>query len=454
MSREKREDNIDIFNPIMETSGNCVVFWDDGFCNDASFSIYLNKNGKTTGLLKFQNVKDPHALRKHVSNNTVLKLEGTSSEREKIIADKCEITKRQEKWADSLEINTEISIGKLEFPDGQISESSEGLSIKFYVTNMFKTLRVILDTDMGKLRIYHFEGMDRLEFLMKEYNIPLITSSIILNVPKDKVTTLDDTIKRTKEFVQDFLKLTMLAQTSWQSVVAVTAYDHTSDGKNSRIFFEILRAKTKQPSSLGLASEGGYQYFLKSALSGYDAEVDKKYGFSYALEWYIDSWISANMETKFLCATTSLELLLEQFHAKNGTDVLLDDEKFKEFKEKAEEKLSKILRSMGVEKETRGLMYLGLNAMKRRSYLNKLTLFLEYWKIKYDDVGVTLEDIVKIRNKIIHEGKVSTSDPLWYSYKGLFTILTRIFLAMIKFDFEYWDITKTKYVNFKDVTTS
>ena len=81
------------------------------------------------------------------------KINGVTGEQEKIIAEECFVTKTHEKYSDVISIKAEISIGKLEFSCKEISKDSDRILIKFYVTNMFYTFRIILDTEIGRLYI-------------------------------------------------------------------------------------------------------------------------------------------------------------------------------------------------------------------------------------------------------------------------------------------------------------
>ncbi len=73
--------------------------------------------------------------------------------------------------------------------------------------------------------------------------------------------------------------------------------------------------------------------------------------------------------------------------------------------------------------------------------------------IKYDDLKITIENIVSIRNDITHRGQPSgdESKELFRVYKGLITILTRIFLAMLKYDGDYWDFAREETIKFNTV---
>lgn len=446
---KKREnaDEGEVFKPLLEESGEGKVIWKDGSENDVEFSIKFNQNGHTQGNLEYLNISDSGNLIKYLDEGHPFVFIGKDSHDEEFTAEHCFTTRQTQSWGESFSASAEIAINKLKYPDKPISEKSQGLSLRFWIVNMSKTFRVFIDTELGQLSIRHFKDMDRLESLMKNYQMPLLTSVIHLEIPKEKVTTVSETIKKAKTLVENFLKITRLSQTSWHSMVAIDAFDRNGDDKMPRVYFEILSAKTKVPHSLGLTNMAHASYFLNSAWKGYSEETDEKYGFTYALEWYVDSWGSSILETKFLCLTTAFELLLEKFHAYNDSEKLLSDEKFREFREKVKENFSNVLKDMDVNSETRSLMYNGISAMQRRSYLDKAKMLLDYWKIKYDDVGTTLEEIISVRNELTHRGRFKpeeedSADELLRMYKGLFSIITRIFLVMLNYDGKYIEFGK------------
>ena len=64
--------------------------------------------------------------------------------------------------------------------------------------------------------------------------------------------------------------------------------------------------------------------------------------------------------------------------------------------------------------------------------------------ILYDDTWITLDEIKNVRNDITHKGKYSKEGEegltdVIKAYKGLMTVLTRIFLAMLGYDKYYQD---------------
>ena len=81
---------------------------------------------------------------------------------------------------------------------------------------------------------------------------------------------------------------------------------------------------------LGLTNVAHSSFFIKSAWKGYSDEIDEKYGFNLALEWYLDSWASSILESKFMCASTCFELLMDKFHTQNNSELILDNTRFED----------------------------------------------------------------------------------------------------------------------------
>jgi hypothetical protein len=148
---------------------------------------------------------------------------------------------------------------------------------------------------------------------------------------------------------------------------------------------------------------------------------------------------------------------MDKFHSQNKTDNLLDDESFERFFCSLRTQARELLVRMGVEGETIASVYKSMKAMQRRSFIDKVDTLLKFWGISYADTGVTLEEMRDVRNKITHQGKYageSTFETVEYLSKlfnGLFNILTRIFLAMLKYDADYFDPPSSRWIRFRDV---
>jgi len=198
------------------------------------------------------------------------------------------------------------------------------------------------------------------------------------------------------------------------------------------------------------------EHFVKSGWNGYSPELQEKWGFDMALEWYIHSNMGAPLETKFLNAATCLEMLMDKAYSQNEGDKLLDDESFKAFYRNMKDHAKGVLTMMQVEKPVRASVFRSMKGMQRRSFVDKFGMLLNDWGISYNDTGVTLEEIKDVRNNITHQGKYAEVNTeslnyLFRVYNGLFNILTRIFLAMLNYEGDYFDAPNSRWVKFEDV---
>jgi hypothetical protein len=151
---------------------------------------------------------------------------------------------------------------------------------------------------------------------------------------------------------------------------------------------------------------------------------------------------------------------MDRFHSQNGTDKLFDDNSFDSFYNNMQDYAKGLLLQMGYDSSIRAAVYRSMKEMKRRSFVDKAEMLLKKLGVSYSDIGVTLSEIVDIRNKITHQGKYGNNassesfDYLSKVYNALFNILTRIFLVMLKYDGEYFDAPNSKWIKFRDVCTS
>lgn len=97
-------------------------------------------------------------------------------------------------------------------------------------------------------------------------------------------------------------------------------------------------------------------------------ELDEKYGFSMALEWLVESNTPNVYEMKFLNASTCFEMLMDRFHARNQTDLLLAEDAFKEFYQDIKKYMSELLRARKVSASIRSAIYKSLTQANRRTY--------------------------------------------------------------------------------------
>jgi len=435
-------------DPRIEITGHGEIKLEDDSTVNGEFVIRQYGTGITQGELK---VEDYAACMK-IRNLESFTITGTEEGGSQIIAEKCFIEKVDMGENNLVTFNPNKVIYDKENLE---SKPEEKILLQFALMNVHQTFRVTAESELGTLYLNQFKGIEEAEETIKTHNISAITSSISIEVASD-YENLEELRKKGLDIVYDFLKITSLAQTTWHSIASFGIYKKKdeSDGY-SRVYFEILSPKTKSPRLFGITNQAHSSQFISNAWKGHSKEIEEDYGFTFALEWYIDSWSAFVLESKYLSATTCMELLIEKFHNKNNTEFILDENKFSEFRESIREYAKDKLTKMEIEKPIRGAIYENFNeGLNRRAYRTKIEMLIDFWKIKYDDLGIELKDIIRIRNEIIHKGRYEDNDDLLRVFSGLVTIILRIFLAMLKYDGLYFDFVRQDWIKFEEVRTS
>lgn len=448
-----------ISKPFLEVNGTGKIIFDDELQTDGSFIITLYANGTVQGFLELQSVDT--AVYKKVHNSPVFfSIKGITSADIPILVEKCSLLGVETIFnTASLKINFRPTT-VISNPNMEETKPSKGLSIRFTLLNMFETLGVSVDTSMGTLTLSNFENSKELENLMDLYKLSLITAVGDLDVKPNGSNTLKELVENASEIMRDFLRITSLAQSVLHSYVMISVYEKISETKASLIYYKLLWVKKNPPIKWGIVGPAYSSIFLKNAWSGYSKELHKKFGFDIALEWYVDSWTSGNvLESKYMSATTCLEMLMDKFHTQNNSEFLLNDSNFESILEKIKILLKEELTSIDVDGPNRAIFYNNLKGLNRRSYADKAIMLLDYWKIKNDDVGTTIQKIVSIRNKITHSGTYheegeSDFTEIKNAFIGLEVLLTRIFLAMLNYHGLYFDWVAGKNVDFDTVRIS
>lgn len=185
---------------------------------------------------------------------------------------------------------------------------------------------------------------------------------------------------------------------------------------------------------------------------GFSKELENSYGFNSALYWLLESTTNSYFEPKFIDACTCLETLMDRFHTRNHTNFILDENSFKDLKKVLEKRASEWLIAKQVNSVDRNSIYENLGMIRRRSFTDKANLLIKDLKLNIGDLTTTIDDVVKIRNKITHTGisSVLDIDYQWKTYNDLMSILVRIFLAMVDYDGQYLDPWQDEWINFRE----
>ncbi|MDE1852218.1 MAG: hypothetical protein KGI38_00540 [Thaumarchaeota archaeon] len=328
------------------------------------------------------------------------------------------------------------------------------LLIGFELANVARTFRVIVNTELGELTLRHSDRIAELERRMNAYGSPLVTSSATFEVPPNG-RPLGEVLKQATDIVEKFLKITSLAQSRWHTWVAVSVYEASEGGEGGELRYLAMRhTKLLASSGRSLTILAHSSRFIQAAWNGYSRETAQEYGFDLALEWFIAANAPQLLESKFLSATTCLELLMDRYSREAGNESLLSRDDFRLLKTELQAKLRGWARRIGLNDKTLVSLEAKLGELNRRSYAEKAEQMLAFWNLRHDDLGVTIGQIVAIRNKITHTGDAIVSgshDQLLRTYNAIMTIIARVLLAMLDYQDQYYDWVKGAFVNFADV---
>lgn len=436
--------------------GSGAVTFEDGYSINVKFVLQLHKNGLISGELEFPTFDV--SLWSYLNKMTIFILKGQENrDRRNLRAEGCILAGLNESERKGKFGAHEVLIDN-DILDSRIKGK---LHLHYGILNLYEVFGgACVDTNLGQLKLINYTDIRESEKLMSLYHMPLITSSLQFLLELNGLQSLRDILDGASKTVYDFLKITSLAQTirhDWVLLEVSEVLDEET--LYIRPILHKLRSPALKSPHIRMNTTAVYfEHFVRSAWRGYSVDIEEKYGFDMALEWYIQSNNGGSLETRFLNATTRLELLMEKFHSVKGTNKLFDEESFRNFYNSMKAHAKKLLSEMGVDDRTQQAVYGSMKGMERRTYLEKFEILLKNWGISYSDLGITLSEIKDVRNKITHEGRYydkveiqSQVDYLVKVYNGLFNILTRLFLAMLNYDGKYYDIPNSKWIEFEDV---
>ena len=428
----------------------------DGRSVQVIFSLQLHKNGLIAGELEFPSFDI--GLWSYIKEMSRFSLKGQENRSNRpLLAEECHLTGLDEAVRKCTFGSREVIIGT-DLLDNPVKQK---LHLHYGIVNLYEVFGgASVGTELGELKLVNLTDIKESEKLMSLYHMPLITSGLRLMLEPGSQLSLRKVLEKATNIVHNFLKISSLAQTirhDWSllEVSKVLGNKTTS----IRPVLHILRSPPAGSPYIRMNATAVYfERFVRSAWEGYSADIDEKYGFDLALDWYIQSNTAGTLEKQFLSATTSLELLMEMFHTLNSTDKLFEEGSFRIFYEAMKAHAEELLSHMEVDNKTKQSIFGSMKGMERRTFLEKFEMLLKNWGISYSDLGVSLGEIKDVRNKITHEGryydKVKNQyqvDYLFRVYNGLFNILTRLFLAMLRYRGLYYDIPSSKWIDFEEV---
>jgi hypothetical protein len=171
--------------------------------------------------------------------------------------------------------------------------------------------------------------------------------------------------------------------------------------------------------------------FINKSYINYTDQLNRKYNFTLALKWYLDSNSLRYDVMQFVSASTSLESILGSFSAEN--EPFLPSQEFNRIRKK----IVPIIRSeIGDQIPSADIesMLKRISEINRRSYRKKAEELLDSLGILDDDTRELLKKIIPIRDRIIHSGRFIDPEDKRKAAKLYFelgNILTKVFLKIL-----------------------
>jgi hypothetical protein len=191
------------------------------------------------------------------------------------------------------------------------------------------------------------------------------------------------------------------------------------------------------------------QPILNLALTNYLDELKQKTGIDVAIEWFLIK--STHTEVQFLTAITALEHLIYIYAGRK--------EREKIFQNKTFEKIIRPQVNAALDRTLDLLLENEEDTVKRESYLDmvkaaknkvaeinrypfkdNLRKFLKEYKVPLDGIDQNIEPAIDVRHKIVHRGIYISGESTQSVNDHLVILrelLTRIFLALLKYNGEY-----------------
>lgn len=447
--------------PYFEYTGNGTITFDNEHNLDARLSIKLLVNGKIVGNIEF-----PYHPRIFEFAKRLVKFSLRGTERNngyQINAESCRFGSISDNIlsgrSKGLFTSQYVSI---QIPDWTTRNLREEVLINFGIINVHKIPTTCVESKIGILSLKNYTDIEERQTYMKTFKSPLITSSVLIVAKPEVGQTLDDLVINAKEVVEDFLKITSFSQGVWHDWAFLSV--QTND-RSPNVIYQKLRSPVLKPPSFKLLMPPPYSSeFVRTCFRGYSRELDEEYGFNAALEWYLERDADAAIDTKFLHSTTCLELLMDKLLSEKRLDIILSDEDFNSFYESICKSSASILREMGKDNKTIESVKNSLKGTQKLSFVNKIRLLINYWGITIGDTRIKVSDIREVRNKITHNGRYKVNsdsdiENFIHVSNGLQTLLTRVFLAMLRYDKFYQDYgvqynsngESNEWINFKEV---
>lgn len=412
---------------LYEFSGKGKIIFEENASITANFQVYQLNPGNLDGSLFFTTINSK--LNNVINFDKTFRLDGGTVKGLKISAEGCGVYTTNIVQTDNLDyplITARFHIGILKVYNVNLenSENEEAtLCIEIGILNYYARTNFLINTEIGEIESSNRLSNDDIN-IFKNLHIPNNTSVLRLKVKGGN--TIEATKEKLFKVVNRILELASFAlrvELRWSYYTVFL--NEFSDSQF--IYYESISRLPVIPNTNYNVEESRIGEFINRSYDNYSDQLNEKYNFTLALKWYLDSMTSRYEVMRFISASTSLESILDSFSTESES--VLPKKEFKELRNKLEFLVETEIGNK-IPSDDLETMLKRIAEINRRSYRKKAERLLESLGILDDRRREALKEIIEVRDRITHSGRLV--DPVdkkktVKTYLELISILTKVF---------------------------
>ena len=231
----------------------------------------------------------------------------------------------------------------------EISSATNKISCRFDVSNL-KSINTTFEIEEGKVTFFNYEGDIWKD--IEIYKKSGITGCVQIEL-NDEVRLQSIEVYKSLLFnkINKILRLASLSQGTYIDWASFELFEQNNEGEYERVYSERRAIPSAFSVRHELTSYLDLSNYFRKNYPNYTDNLDTDLGFSFALEWYLESLNRGLLESKYLGLFTVLETFIYRFATTQNRGFILDKKYFNKFKKKLEKSIEKHLSTLNMDKK-------------------------------------------------------------------------------------------------------
>jgi hypothetical protein len=311
---------------------------------------------------------------------------------------------------------------------------------KFGVSNIYSHEKPF-GIDIGDVTPVMDENQWEIWEYIRDRKISCVTGYIQICLDEEiKLNSVEGYKSELYEKIRRILLLTSLAKGTRVDWAYFELFEQIDEKSYERIYSERRTISNKYTDRELIVIPPKLHEYLETTYPNYTDNFDRDTRFDFAIHWYLESFLTNNIESMYIKLFTALEALVFGFVSfKKCENIFNTEEDFKKFRKQLKEQMKPLLKDLNMDETKRASIYGKLEELDRYPFKTNLEIFLTEHHIEFNDLIDDLGSLIKCRNEIIHSGSIEriTSTELIDEYYKLLPLIQRIFRSLLKYDGEY-----------------